>query len=184
MACTSLSSKIEVVAPSYIYPLITIFSMQKRGETQKGFLVAVILIAVAIVGVSYLSPGSTGKAVDGGVDVEVPSGEDLCPNPKSSATACVGNRYCHYSCEDMRHYKAIAEGECPTPRIGCRLGISYTIDAGSTCASAFAAIDHTKLKCIAPSICEDAGIVESEEKDAKCCKVTLEENCIPTSAFR
>ncbi len=46
----------------YIYLLITLLAMEKRGEVQKGFVVIILLILGVAVLASYLNNDGTGYA--------------------------------------------------------------------------------------------------------------------------
>lgn len=161
--------------------------MQKRGATQKGFLVAVFLVLVAVVGVSYLSPGSTGKAIDISTSGEGSAGEDICPNPKSSEKACVDNVLCVYDCNTGmfkdRYLIASSSAKCPPRHEFCSLQDSRSISAGGTCLAALRALE-SKEPGSCSNDCSDKGVITSEDKDAECCTVTKERNCVPLPEVR
>ncbi len=149
-------------------------------KKNQGVLIAIAIIVVVAVVLFVRQQGVLFAPKIG--DLGSANGEDVCPNPKNSVTACVDDSLCECKtsqerwiapkgktcvetkmnlCED----KDVVSNQLRNVNYACT-GASRTVVSPGMCSSN----------------CQDTGIIDEETKTSTCCTVTKARNCVPKTS--
>lgn len=109
------------------------------------------------------------------------TGEDVCPNPKNSATVCVGEKACQCQKDGKDYWWTISKDKSCSSSApsGCKSDTIKEYEIKVTSEACTMAGRTINAPGVCTGKCEDDGVIDGESTVSSCCTVTKERNCVP-----